>query len=163
MSSERSLNSGAFWTGWKRTPAYLKARALKREEELKPVLEEVLGTKLHLTEQYDYFDYIGDKILVELKTRNCTSYAYKETLLPLCKFLHAKRYLEKKDFEVVFFVEFRDGLFQFDWVGEEFPETMSYGQKHVLVPLSLFERVTKSETKQAGHRRRLLSPEPARA
>ena len=86
------------------------------EDILKPVLENKFG-ELNKTKKYDTFDFINDKYLIELKTRNAVWGQYPSLMFGANKLNKAK---EIKDKDVYFFFKLKDGLYYWKYKEGEY-------------------------------------------
>jgi hypothetical protein len=78
----------------------------EKEDELLPVLIEKFG-ELKKLGKYAVFDFEGEKVLIELKSRKCSINKYKETIVGKNKI--DKGIIQTKD--VYFFFNFDEGLY----------------------------------------------------
>lgn len=87
-------------------------QGFKKEAELKPILEDFFSSSLSLTDRYHKFDFINinDKILIELKSRNCTHTRYNETLMNVCKLPYAHTKMTD-GYDIYFVFAFTDGVY----------------------------------------------------
>jgi hypothetical protein len=78
----------------------------QKEEELLPVLIKKFG-ELKKLNRYSVFDFEGENVLIELKSRKCSINKYKETIVGKNKI--DKGIIQTK--EVYFFFNFDEGLY----------------------------------------------------
>lgn len=91
-------------------------KGLKMEDALKPVLEQKFGD-LNKTKQYDSFDFINDKYILELKTRNANWGQYPSLMFNESKLNKAKLITDK---DVYFFWKLKDGLYYWKYKEGEY-------------------------------------------
>ena len=89
-------------------------------EEVKKIYNKEYNCDLKTTGKYDYFDIIdiSNKIVIEVKHRNCSSTSYPTSIIPENKFIQAKSYKEK-GYKVYFVVKFIDGIFEYEYSIED--------------------------------------------
>lgn len=88
---------------------------LKAEIQLKPLLEKFCGVELSGTKQYDTFDFVGENITIELKSRKNTKDKYPTTIVGMNK-IEAIEEGEK----VIFVFNFLDGLYYWEYQENDF-------------------------------------------
>ena len=79
---------------------------LQKELLLKPVLEKFVGKELEGTKQFDTFDFVGEDITIELKSRKNCYNKYPTTIVGMNKIDKIK-----EGEKVIFFFNFTDGLY----------------------------------------------------
>ena len=96
------------------------SQGLKMEEILKPVFENKFGS-LNYTSHYDNFDYENDKVMIELKTRNCNWGQYPSLIFSTAKINKAIDLSLNPDFkkEIYFFWKLNDGLYYWKYDKDE--------------------------------------------
>ena len=84
-------------------------RGFKKEEEVHPIMEKVLGVKLNPTGRYDRFDFYNtdEKILVELKSRTNNFDTYPTTLINNSKLRYANKKIDR-GYRAFLFFNFKD-------------------------------------------------------
>lgn len=85
---------------------------LKSEIRVKPILEKYFGKALHATDKWDPFDFVGENIKVELKSRRNNRGKYPTTIVGQNK---VDKIIDGD--EIYFVFKFWDGLFY--WKYEE--------------------------------------------
>ncbi len=90
----------------------------QREKDLKPIIENIVGEQLNLTEQFDRFDYVGqnEKIKVELKSRRMKHNQYPDIMVSYGKIVEAKK-LISRGYKIYFCFNCEDGLFYTQYTG----------------------------------------------
>ena len=78
----------------------------RAEIEVKPILEKFLSIPLLDTDKYDKFDFIGENIKIELKTRRNKKNKFPTTIVGMTKVDDIK-----EGEEVYFVFKFYDGIF----------------------------------------------------
>tara|TARA_R100000951_G_C2637077_1_gene179647 strand:- start:239 stop:664 length:426 start_codon:yes stop_codon:yes gene_type:complete len=91
-------------------------QGLKMEDALLPIFENKFG-KLIKTKQYHVFDYINDKYILELKTRNIKFGQYQSLMFGKNKLDKAK---ETKDKDFYIFWKLQDGLYYWKYKEGEY-------------------------------------------
>lgn len=86
---------------------------MKGEVEAMPILEKHLNVKLTPTGKYDTFDYIGENIYIELKTRTNKRRKYPTTMIGYNKITEGLALL-KKNKKVILAFKFTNGLFIYE-------------------------------------------------
>lgn len=84
-----------------------------KEEKYKPVFEKFFKCELVTQSKYSTFDFIGDKIAIELKSRRIKKDAYELTMIGKNKIAKGMRYLSK-GYKVYLFFDFMDGLYYYE-------------------------------------------------
>jgi hypothetical protein len=89
------------------------------EIKYKNNIEKIVNCKLKLTHKFHTFDYKNknDKILVELKCRNCFKNSYPTTMIGMNKINKSKLKL-KKGYKIFYFFHFKDGLYYIEYNDE---------------------------------------------
>jgi hypothetical protein len=65
--------------------------------------------------KYDLFDFVSDKVLIELKSRRCFHNSYYDTMIGGNKIEEGCRQLHNKTKQkVMFYFQFTDGLFYYE-------------------------------------------------
>ena len=99
-------------------PFYKKSNmiGLKNELKYKPDIEKIMNCKLDLTTNFNTFDYENkdEKILIELKCRNCFKNNYPTTMIGMNKINMSKIRLDE-GFKVFYFFHFKDGLYYIEY------------------------------------------------
>jgi hypothetical protein len=80
---------------------------LKQEETLFNIIKEKFGDDIKMTSKKSIFDFENDKYLIELKSRNCLSITYPDTMVGNNKLIYASQ----SEKECYFLFNFKDGLF----------------------------------------------------
>tara|TARA_R110000824_G_scaffold203240_6_gene387652 strand:- start:913 stop:1329 length:417 start_codon:yes stop_codon:yes gene_type:complete len=83
---------------------------LKSERELKDIIGAFLGTKLEKLDYFNAFDYIGDNVVVELKTRRNKKNTYPTTLVGANKIIEGKAHINN-GYRVFYMFRFTDGIY----------------------------------------------------
>jgi len=91
------------------------AFGLAQEEYLKPLLESYFDTELEETDKWDPFDFVGDKIKIELKSRRNTYNKYPTTIVGMYKIHQVKENLG----DHYFVFNFTDGLYYWKYNFED--------------------------------------------
>lgn len=91
-------------------------QGLKMEDALHPIFENKFG-KLNKTNKYDVFDFINEKYVIELKTRNVKYGQYPSLMFGKNKLDAAKLI---KDKEIYFFFKLTDGLYYWKYKEGEY-------------------------------------------
>ncbi len=91
-------------------------QGLRMEDALHPVLENKFG-KLNKTKQYDTFDFINDKYVLELKTRNINYGQYPSLMFGKNKLDEAKKINDK---DIYFLFKLKDGLYYWQYKEGEY-------------------------------------------
>jgi len=92
------------------------AYGLAQEEQLKPFFELYFRKELHETDQYDPFDFIGENIKIELKSRRNTYSKYPTTIVGMFKINKICNF----EIDHFFVFNFTDGLYYWKYNIEEF-------------------------------------------
>jgi len=71
--------------------------------------------------RFDEFDLIDNdnKYIIEVKKRNNTHTKYSTTMIGYNKYIKGKEYY-KNGFRVMYFFEFTDGIYYYEYLGQEF-------------------------------------------
>lgn len=104
------------------TPIYKRDYnfGIKEEEKIKPQLEEFLNIDLRKTEgRYNLFDFIGEKIYVEVKSRKNNLKKFPTTIVGINKIIKAKE-LIKDNNKVIFVFNFLDSIDFWEYKGDEY-------------------------------------------
>ena len=116
---------------------------LKHELLLKPVLEKFVGKELQGTKQFDTFDFVGEDITIELKSRKNCYNKYPITIVGMNK-------IEKiKEGEKVLFVfNFTDGLYYWEYCENNFKvvnikrrDRNNKGKPHLSIPITSLKKL----------------------
>ena len=81
---------------------------ISQEVKLQDLLIEKFGALKKTPTQYDLFDFEGDNLLVELKSRRCNHDTYPDTMIGYNKIEYA---INNPDKKVIFCFNFKDGLY----------------------------------------------------
>lgn len=81
---------------------------LKNEKLMKPLIEKHLQQQLNITGRFCCYDYVNDKTIVELKSRNCSVDTYPTTILTH----HKVKQMMLIDKEKYVFIKFTNGLYK---------------------------------------------------
>lgn len=92
---------------------------LSAELKLKPVLERFCGKALQGTKQYDTFDFIGEGVTIELKSRKNNKDRYPTTIVGMNKIEEIQ-----EGEKVIFVFNFLDGLYYWEYVENDFEVLM---------------------------------------
>lgn len=102
-------------------PFYKKSNMVGEENEIKYKnnIEKIVNCNLDLTNKFDTFDYENkdEKILVELKCRNCFKNNYPTTMIGMNKIIKSKKKFDE-DYKVFYFFRFKDGLYYIQYNNE---------------------------------------------
>lgn len=96
---------------------------INAEKKVLPILQKILGKDTHKTDIHHPLDFYcpSKKTWLELKQRNHYRNKYPTSIVPSSKIAFAKSVLEKGD-KVVFLFLFEDGLFKYEYTGQELVE-----------------------------------------
>ena len=92
------------------TDAQEYAYGLSKEVLLKPVIEKYVGVTLQETKRWDSFDFVGENITIELKSRKNTKERYPTTIVGMNKIDKIQ-----EGERVIFMFNFTDGLFCWEY------------------------------------------------
>lgn len=89
------------------------------ELKYKKEIETIIDYNLESTDRFHTFDFINkdEKILVELKCRNCFKNQYPTTMIGMNKVEKSKIKL-KDGYKIYYFFHFKDGLFYIEYNNE---------------------------------------------
>ena len=94
---------------------------LKNENFYEPVIRKFIKEKFPKYSKfnkspnvYDKYDWIGDNILIELKTRTCYKNKYPTTIIGYDKIQFGLNFLNNIDNMVLLFFGFKDGLYYYE-------------------------------------------------
>ena len=88
---------------------------LKNEHLLKPVFDKFFGKEFKETKQYDTYDFVGDEITIELKSRKTCYNKYPTTIVGMNKIDKIK-----EGEKVFFFFKFIDGLYYWKYTDNDY-------------------------------------------
>ena len=119
------------------------AYGLSKEVLLKPTIEKFAGKELKGTKKYDTFDFIGEDITIELKSRkNCYS-KYPTTIVGMNKI----NKIEDGE-RVVFMFNFTDGLYYWEYEENNFTIVMikrrdrnNKAKPHLAIPIEVLTKL----------------------
>ena len=83
---------------------------LNSEIKIKGILSSFLGVKLEKLDYFNAFDFIGDNVVVELKTRRNKKNAYPTTLVGANKIKEGEKYIIN-GIRVFYMFRFTDGIY----------------------------------------------------
>ena len=86
------------------------AYGLSKEILLKPVIEKYVGVKLQDTKRWDSFDFVGENITIELKSRKNKKDRYPTTIVGMNKIDKIQ-----EGERVIFMFNFTDGLYCWEY------------------------------------------------
>lgn len=119
----------------------------KEEEILKIINNKFKDNIRQITNQYEKFDYEGDKYMYELKSRNCNYETYATTLLPMSKTINNEK-------RAVFLFNFIDGLYYIKFREKKFKtfalqsfcrnkreDITDYSQLYYFIPIQSLRKI----------------------
>ena len=116
---------------------------LAKELLLKPVLEKFVGKELQGTKKYDTFDFVGEDITIELKSRKNCYNKYPTTIVGMNK-INKIQEGEK----VIFFFNFTDGLYYWEYKENDFKVIMikrrdrnKKAKPHLSIPINCLTKL----------------------
>ena len=116
---------------------------LQKELLLKPVLEKFVGKELEGTKQFDTFDFVGEDITIELKSRKNCYNKYPTTIVGMNKIDKIK-----EGEKVIFFFNFTDGLYYWEYEVNTFTIIMikrrdrnNKAKPHLAIPITCLKRL----------------------
>tara|TARA_R110000823_G_scaffold184494_1_gene316996 strand:+ start:1099 stop:1488 length:390 start_codon:yes stop_codon:yes gene_type:complete len=102
---------------------------LAKELLLKPVLEKFCGKELQGTKQYDTFDFIGEDVTIELKSRKNNKDKYPTTIVGMNKIDKIQ-----EGERVIFAFNFWDGLYYWEYKENDFDIIMIQRRDRRYIP-----------------------------
>lgn len=119
----------------------------KEEEILKIINNKFKDNIRQITNQYEKFDYEGNKYMYELKSRNCNYETYATTLLPMSKTINNEK-------RAVFLFNFIDGLYYIKFREKKFKtfvlqsfcrnkreDITDYSQLYYFIPIQSLRKI----------------------
>ena len=98
---------------------YSSKKGEENEIKYKSNIEKIVNCTLDLTTKFHTFDYENkdEKILVELKCRNCFKNNYPTTMIGMNKINKSKIKLDE-GYKIFYFFHFKDGLYYIEYNDE---------------------------------------------